>query len=93
MKTILIILFAAISTFPQINFSNYFKDKTLRVDYFHTGDSLNDSYSIDELKEEPYWGGSKIISLTLLTMDSYEVKVFRPGRKQIDLFKNLLNFI
>lgn len=46
--------------FPQINFDQYFENKTLRLDYFHTGNSTEDSYSFDELIEEPYWGGSKV---------------------------------
>jgi hypothetical protein len=83
MKTILIILFAAISTFPQMNFDNYFKDKTLRVDYFHTGDSLNDSYSIDELKEEPYWGGSKENLIDTFNYGRYEIKVFDQAENKL----------
>ncbi len=76
MKTILILLFTSISLFSQIDFDEYFTDKTLRVDYFHTGDSLNDSYSIDGLKEEPYWGGSKTNLLDTFNYGRYEVKVF-----------------
>ena len=76
MKTILIFLFSSFTLFPQVNFDNYFKDKTLRVDYFHTGDSLNDSYSIDELKEEPYWGGSKTSLIDSFNYGRYEVKVY-----------------
>lgn len=44
----------------QIKFDDYFENKTLRLDYFHTGDSINDFYSFDELIEEPFWGGSKV---------------------------------
>jgi len=76
MKTILIFLFASVTLFPQVNFDDYFTNKTLRVDYFHTGDSLNDSYSIDELKEEPYWGGSKTSLIDTFNYGHYEVKVF-----------------
>lgn len=76
MKTILILLFASVTLFPQVDFNKYFSDKTLRVDYFHTGDSLNDSYSIDELKEEPYWGGSKTNLIDKFDYGRYEVKVF-----------------
>jgi hypothetical protein len=76
MKTILILLFASVALFPQADFDKYFTDKSLRVDYFHTGDSLNDSYSIDELKEEPYWGGSKTNLLDNFNYGRYEIKVF-----------------
>ena len=76
MKTILIFLFTSITLFSQVNFDDYFKDQTLRVDYFHTGDSLHDSYSIDQLKEEPYWGGSKTNLIDTFNYGRYEVKVF-----------------
>lgn len=45
-------------TFSQIDFDQYFFNKTLRLDYYHTGNDTSDSYSFDELIEEPYWGGS-----------------------------------
>jgi len=76
MKTIILFLFASITLFPQVNFNKYFFNKTLRVDYFHTGDSLHDSYSIDELKEEPYWGGSKTNLVDTFNYGKCEVKVF-----------------
>ena len=61
MKTTFIaFLLFSISVFPQTNFDDHFENKTLRLDYYHTGDSVNDSYSFDELIEEPYWGGSKV---------------------------------
>ena len=72
--TLLLLIEAAV--FPQSIFDKYFKDKTLRVDYFHSGDSLNDSYSIDELKKEPYWGGSKTNLVDTFNYGHYEVKVF-----------------
>lgn len=43
----------------QINFDQYFFDKTLRIDYYHTGNDTLEIYSIDELLQEPFWGGSK----------------------------------
>ncbi|MFZ2322350.1 MAG: M64 family metallopeptidase [Ignavibacteriaceae bacterium] len=61
MKTTFIaFLLFSISVFPQTNFDDHFENKTLRLDYYHTGDSVNGSYSFDELIEEPYWGGSKV---------------------------------
>ena len=71
-----LLIVAASIVYPQADFEHYFKDKTLRVDYFHTGDSLNDSYSIDELKEEPYWGGSKENLIDTFNYGRYEIKVF-----------------
>jgi hypothetical protein len=52
-----LLLFISIS-YSQVNFDDYFEDKTLRLDYFHTGDNLNDYYSIDELIED-HWEDPK----------------------------------
>lgn len=38
MKVIFLILIFITVTYSQINFDDYFEDKTLRFDYFHTGD-------------------------------------------------------
>jgi hypothetical protein len=58
MKSLLFLLLIPVLAFPQVNFDDYFINKTLRLDYFHTGDKDHNSFSFDELKQEPYWGGS-----------------------------------
>ena len=58
--------------FSQVNFDEYFLNKTLRLDYYHTGNKENDSYSFDELIEEPYWGGSKVNLIDTLNYGRYE---------------------
>ena len=56
MKTIFSILLITSIVYPQVNFDEYFNDKALRMDYFHTGNSTEDIYSFDELIEEQFWG-------------------------------------
>ena len=58
----------------QTPFERYFLDKTLRFDYYHCGDSRNQEYFFDELKEEPYWAGSKV---SLLDDTGYGVQLFK----------------
>jgi len=58
MKTGTIILLLQLSLSAQNNFDDFFLNKTLRIDYYHTGNHDSDYYSIDQLKEEPFWGGS-----------------------------------
>lgn len=43
----------------QAQFSNYFEEKTLRLDYYHCGNSGTEHFYFDELIEEPFWAGSK----------------------------------
>ncbi len=75
MRTIFIFLSVTATVFPQLYFDELFYDKTLRVDYFHTGNSESDSYSIDELIEEPYWGGSKVNLIDKFNYGMYKVEV------------------
>ncbi len=76
MKQILIaILLFSNLIFSQIKFDDYFEDKTLRLDYFHTGDALTDFYSFDELIEEPYWGGSKVSLIDQFNYGKYKIIV------------------
>lgn len=69
------ILLISNPVFPQINFDQYFENKTLRLDYYHTGNSSEDSYSIDELIEEPFWGGSKTNLIDKFNYGKYKVVV------------------
>jgi len=76
MKIIIISLLIIPALFPQNNFDKYFHNKTLRLDYYHTGDKENDFYSFDELIEEPYWGGSKINLVDKFEYGKYIFMVF-----------------
>jgi len=61
MKKLIFILslLPLIEFYPQVHFEDYFFDKTLRMDYYHTGNDTLEIYSVDELFFEPFWGGSK----------------------------------
>lgn len=43
----------------QASFDAYFKNETLRIDYYHTGTKGTESFSLDKLYEEGEWSGSK----------------------------------
>lgn len=76
MKTISLLIIFSSLLLAQIKFDDYFENKTLRIDYYHTGDSTSDYYSIDELKEEPYWGGSQVNLIDIFNYGSYKTEVF-----------------
>lgn len=59
----------------QNSFNEHFDDKTLRLDYFHTGNNQEDFYSFDELIEEPYWAGSKVNLLDKFDFGNYKFVV------------------
>lgn len=41
------------------NFSDYFTNKTLRIDYLFTGNADKQSICLDELSELPVWAGRR----------------------------------
>jgi len=62
-KTLLFGLIIALfsgSVFSQsINFDDYFIEKSLRIDLLHAGNFESSHFYLDNLKKEPFWGGSK----------------------------------
>jgi len=44
----------------DVNFDDYFLDKTMRVDMYITGNYLEEVISLDEVVEEGEWAGSKV---------------------------------
>ena len=42
-----------------MKFEDYFVEKTMRVDFYHAGDSETEYFFLDEIIEEPYWAGNK----------------------------------
>ncbi|MGE5846211.1 MAG: M64 family metallopeptidase [Ignavibacteria bacterium] len=83
MKTGTIILLLQLSLFAQNKFDDFFLNKTLRIDYYHTGSHDSDYYSIDQLKEEPFWGGSKKNLIDNSNVGSYKFIMydFKTGKE------------
>ena len=76
MKRILFFALILITVTAQAQFDKFFQDKTMRLDYYHTGNDKTEIYSFDELIEEPYWGGSKVNLVDTFEYGNFYVKVF-----------------
>lgn len=74
--TILIVFLFVLNSTSNAAFDDYFYHKSLRIDYVHTGDDKNDYYAIDELKEEPYWGGSNVNLIDAFDYGKYKFLVY-----------------
>ena len=77
MKKILLpalLLILSIQAFAS--FDDWFTNKTLRIDYFHTGTNKQEIYSIDQVKTEPYWGGSHHSLIDTLNYGEFYFKAF-----------------
>lgn len=66
---------AGLAAFSQsnagISYDDYFTDATMRVDYFHTGTSAEEHFSIDRILNDGPWAGSKINLLDDLNRGLY----------------------
>ncbi len=76
MKKIFLFVFVLLSLGLQAQFQKYFYNKTLRMDYYHSGNDTSEYYSFDELIAEPYWGGSHTNLVDTMKYGDYYVKVF-----------------
>ncbi len=65
-----------ISVSAQIKFSDYFKEKTLRIDYTHVGNQANEDFFLLTMKEEPYWGGSLVNLIDTFNWGNNFVQVY-----------------
>lgn len=84
MSRYLVFMFVvALSLTSYGQFDKYFHDKTLRMDYYHSGNSDEESYYFDELIEEPYWGGSKINLVDTFEYGHYYMKVFNKSNDSL----------
>jgi hypothetical protein len=76
MKKLIFLLFVTFSLNLSAAFDDYFENKTLRIDYYHTGNNLTDSYSMDEMIQEPFWGGSKVNLIDIFDYGKYNFLVY-----------------
>ncbi len=58
------------------SFDQFFYDKTLRVDYFHTGTKGMETISLDKVYEEGEWPGSLVNLLDTLNYGEYIVRIY-----------------
>jgi len=71
------------STLLALDYNTFFTPKTMRVDYYHTGTSQEEIFSIDNIYEEGNWPGSKHTLLDTLNLGKYLVKVFDARTNQL----------
>ncbi len=59
-----------------IDFDVFFENKTLRVDYSRVGDKDSSWIILEQLKEEPFWGGSHVKLIDSLNLGDYHYYVY-----------------
>ena len=68
-----------------ISFERYFNNKTLRIDYYHTGNAAKEFFSLDQMYLQGSWAGNPDQCIQPFDLGLYGVKVY-------DLASNKLIF-
>lgn len=59
----------------NVNFDDYFLDKTMRLDYFHSGTDSEEHFAVDRILSDGAWGGSRNILIDKLELGPYFFEV------------------
>lgn len=68
-------------------FDDYFLDKAMRIDFYHTGDAKEEAISIDHIYQEEIWPGSKNNLLDRFNNGRYAVKVYDVASNRLIYFR------
>lgn len=59
----------------NVNYKQYFTTETMRVDYFHTGTSTEEHFSLDRILNDGAWAGSETVLIDELNRGLYFYKI------------------
>lgn len=59
----------------DLEFGKYFSDKTMRLDYFHSGTASEEHFAVDRVLSDGAWSGSRTILTDRLDMGLYFFEV------------------
>ncbi len=82
MKSLLLILLTisvtSIFTFSKDDpmFDKYFKDQTMRIDYYHIGDAKTEIITIDKVYKYGIWAGSKTNLIDKFNNGKFYYKIY-----------------
>ena len=83
-KLLFLFLLISNTAFAQINFDDYFINKTLRFDYTRAGNFDTSFVFFEQVKQEQYWGGSKVNLIDKFNFGDYRVMIYdETGQKLI----------
>ena len=57
-------------------FDRFFRDETLRVDYYHTGDAKDELFALDRVWRQGAWAGSRTHLIDRLGVGSYIARAY-----------------
>ena len=71
-----IVILLAGNLSAQVSFNNYFTNKSLRIDYYLSGDASQTVVSLAQLKKEPYWAGNYENLVDPINYGKYKILVY-----------------
>ncbi len=75
-KIVVIVLLFMVALNAQDVFYTFFKDSTLRVDYYHTGNANTETITLDRFYQFPFWSGTTQKLIDPFDNGKYYVKLF-----------------
>lgn len=88
------ILLLSLESFSQINYNLYYTKQTMRFDYNIAGNANSQTIYFEQIRKEPFWGGSKKNLLDKFNFGDYRVLIFDSASNNLiysrgysDLFK------
>ena len=60
----------------SVRFDDYFVDKTMRIDYFHTGDAQQEWVTVDQFYQQGIWAGSRRNLIDNFNNGRYAIKIY-----------------
>ena len=74
--TVIILFTSQLQAQSLENFDEYFTDQTMRIDYFHIGDAIEEFITIDRVYQYGTWAGSRVNLLDNFNNGRYYVKIY-----------------
>ena len=75
-KLLFLFMIISNSALAQVEFNNYFISKSLRFDYTRAGNSDTTFVYFEQIKEEPFWGGSKTNLIDKFNFGDYRIMLY-----------------
>jgi hypothetical protein len=66
-----------------LSFENFFRDKTMRLDYYHSGNATEDHFVTDQIVSDGIWSGSKTQLIDKLELGEYFFEVLDGETKAV----------
>jgi len=73
----------AVTNKGDVDFNTWFQDKTMRLDYFHTGTAKEEVFAVDKVLSDGPWSGSRKVLIDQLELGPYFFEVVDKATKTL----------